>query len=136
MEWEVWIKDDEIITLYHDDFDFADHGDIHVERATNVEFFASGDGAIMGWHVQTPAGDPWSCSVCFGSDTKRLNPCGCCFDPMYCRVCKGLGFEVFESRDEALEHERVTLFKFLDRMSFNCEFDPFDLEERHNEPLS
>lgn len=123
--YELLIDGDRIIGLYNDAFKFHEHGHMTVERASNIEWFMNNDGSMMGWMVMSPAGDPWSCSHCFGEGTKKMDPCGCCHHPDYCERCQGLGFELFENREEALAHENMVLNHFLDQASESCEFDPF-----------
>jgi hypothetical protein len=105
--------------------ELATEGEFLVERASNVEWFATTDGMRMGWIVLTPNGDPWSCSMCYGNGLEEYQHCGCCIEKEGCENCLGTGFEVFATREDALKHESTTLNYFMDMASKSCEFDPY-----------
>jgi hypothetical protein len=129
MEHEIIIDGMQIIGLHDDNFleamvdEMAGALKLQVNRATNVE---PHEGNKFGWVVLTPSGDPWSCSLCLGAGSKK-QPCGCCYEE-YCSRCEGLGYEVFQTRNKALAHEKRVLNAKLGKChDQGCDFDPFEL---------
>lgn len=94
---------------------FSALGVMEIDRATHVEF----DITKQRWVIYSPNGNAWSCCLCFGA--------GVSYSSEDCMECNGSGVAAFDTREEALEYERLMLESHLSGFYDNPNYDPMDI---------